>query len=71
MLIERITLEAAKLSKLDVELINEPTAAILHYANMPNVSLNGRVIIFDLGGGTFDISIAKVKKKSGYNNFSW
>ena len=54
------TLEAAKLSKLDVELINEPTAAILHYANMPNVSLNGRVMVFDLGGGTFDISIAKV-----------
>lgn len=54
------TFEAAKLSKLDVELINEPTAAILHYANMPNVSLNGRVMVFDLGGGTFDISIAKV-----------
>ena len=54
------TIEAAKLSKLDVELINEPTAAILHYANMPNVSLNGRVMVFDLGGGTFDISIAKV-----------
>ncbi len=54
------TLEAAKLSKLDVELINEPTAAILHYASMPNVSLNGRVMVFDLGGGTFDISIAKV-----------
>ena len=27
---------------------------------MPNVSLNGRVMVFDLGGGTFDISIAKV-----------
>lgn len=58
------TLDAAKLAKLDVELINEPTAAILHYANLPGSSINGRVLIFDLGGGTFDISIANVKGKS-------
>lgn len=57
------TLEAAKLSKLDVELINEPTAAVLHYSNLPGISLNGRVLIFDLGGGTFDITIAGVKGK--------
>ena len=31
------TLDAAKLAKLDVELINEPTAAVLHYANLPGV----------------------------------
>ena len=57
------TLDAAKLAKLDVELINEPTAAILHYANLPGSSVNGRVLIFDLGGGTFDITIANVKGK--------
>ena len=57
------TVEAAKLSKLDVELINEPTAAVLHYSNLPGISLNGRVLIFDLGGGTFDITIAAVKGK--------
>mgnify|MGYP000580781625 CR=1 FL=1 len=57
------TLDAAKLAKLDVELINEPTAAVLHYANLPGSSLNGRVLIFDLGGGTFDITLAKVKGK--------
>jgi molecular chaperone DnaK len=57
------TLDAAKLAKLDVELINEPTAAVLHYANLPGVSINGRVLIFDLGGGTFDITIAAVKGK--------
>ncbi len=57
------TIDAAKLSKLDIELINEPTAAVLHYANLPNVSLAGRVMVFDLGGGTFDISIAKVMGK--------
>ncbi len=57
------TLDAAKLAKLDVELINEPTAAVLHYANLPGSSINGRVLIFDLGGGTFDITIANVKGK--------
>ena len=57
------TIDAAKLAKLDVELINEPTAAVLHYANLPGVSMSGRVLIFDLGGGTFDITIAAVKDK--------
>lgn len=57
------TLDAGKISKLDVELINEPTAAVLHYANLPGTSISGRVLIFDLGGGTFDITIASVKGK--------
>ena len=35
----------------------------LHYANLPAVKISGRVLIFDLGGGTFDITIAKVKDK--------
>ena len=57
------TLDAAKIAKLDVELINEPTAAVLHYANLPGTSVSGRVLIFDLGGGTFDITIAAVRNK--------
>ncbi len=58
------TYDAAKLAKLDVELINEPTAAVLHYANLPGASISGRILIFDLGGGTFDITIANVKGKN-------
>lgn len=57
------TLDAAKVAGLDVELINEPTAAVLHYANLPGVKLSGRVLVFDLGGGTFDITIANIKDK--------
>ena len=57
------TLDAAKLAGMEAELINEPTAAVLHYANLPAVKISGRVLIFDLGGGTFDITIAKVKDK--------
>ena len=57
------TLDAAKLAGLDAELINEPTAAVLHYANLPGVKISGRVLVFDLGGGTFDVTIAKIKDK--------
>ena len=59
------TMDAAKLAGIEVlELINEPTAAILHYANLPGVNISGRVLVFDLGGGTFDVTIAKVQGKS-------
>ena len=58
------TLEAAKMAGIEViELINEPTAAVLHYASLPGVKVGGRVMIFDLGGGTFDVTIAEVKNK--------
>ena len=58
------TLDAAKLADLEViELINEPTAAVLHYASLPGVEVGGRVMIFDLGGGTFDVTFAEVKNK--------
>ncbi len=59
------TIDAAKLAGIEVlELINEPTAAILHYANLPGSSLSGRILVFDLGGGTFDVTIAKVQGKT-------
>ena len=58
------TLDAAKMADLEViELINEPTAAVLHYASLPGVEVGGRVMIFDLGGGTFDVTFAEVKNK--------
>jgi molecular chaperone DnaK len=56
------TIDAAKLAGLEVlELINEPTAAILHYCKIPGVNLNGRIMVYDLGGGTFDVTVANVK----------
>ena len=59
------TIDAAKLAGIEVlELINEPTAAILHYANLPGSSLSGRILVFYLGGGTFDVTIAKVQGKT-------
>ena len=54
------TKDAGKLAGLDVlRIINEPTAAALAYGlDRKN---DGTVAVYDLGGGTFDISILKIK----------
>jgi molecular chaperone DnaK len=52
------TLQAAKIAGLQIEhIINEPTAAALYYAKMNALQLNGYYAIYDMGGGTFDISV--------------
>ncbi|MBS1494908.1 MAG: Fe-S protein assembly chaperone HscA [Bacteroidetes bacterium] len=58
------TKDAGKIAGLDVlRIINEPTAAALAYGLDKNVSGSAEKIIavYDLGGGTFDISILKLK----------
>tara|TARA_A100001011_G_scaffold57302_1_gene56402 strand:+ start:1485 stop:2984 length:1500 start_codon:yes stop_codon:yes gene_type:complete len=55
------TMEAGKLAGLDVNfIINEPTAAALYYAFAKEQELSGYYAVYDLGGGTFDISVIKV-----------
>jgi molecular chaperone HscA len=55
------TKDAGKLAGLDVlRLLNEPTAAALAYG-LEN-STEGIYAVFDLGGGTFDISILRLSK---------
>ena len=55
------TMAAAKIAGLDVKyIINEPTAAALYYAYQSDGELSGTYVVFDLGGGTFDVSIIKV-----------
>ena len=54
------TKEAGKIAGLDVKrIINEPTAAALAYG-LDKKSKNMKVAVFDLGGGTFDISILEL-----------
>ncbi len=54
------TKDAGKLAGLDVlRIINEPTAASLAYGL--DKSKNGLIAVYDLGGGTFDISILKLE----------
>src|SRR5580704_5329647 len=54
------TREAGVLAGLEVmRIINEPTAAVLTYdSNPPEME---RLLVYDLGGGTFDVSIAMVE----------
>lgn len=52
------TKDAGRIAGLDVErIINEPTAAALSYG-MTNKE--GLIAVFDLGGGTFDISVLEI-----------
>ncbi len=56
----KATLEAARIAGIPCDtLINEPTAAILSCAATKR--LQGKVLVFDLGGGTFDATLAEVK----------
>ena len=55
------TKDAGKIAGLDVlRIINEPTAAALAYGF--GKAVNGKIAVFDLGGGTFDISVLEVQK---------
>ena len=60
----KATIEAANKAGLEViNLINEPTAAAIAYGNIIKSDNERKVLIFDLGGGTFDVSIVKIKGK--------
>ena len=53
------TIEAAKMAGIKVKnIIDEPTAAALYYAS--SNPLDGTCAVYDLGGGTFDISVIEV-----------
>jgi molecular chaperone DnaK len=54
------TREAGELAGLEVvRIINEPTAAVLTYD--PHPTEMERLLVYDLGGGTFDVSVAQVE----------
>ncbi|WP_294341531.1 Hsp70 family protein [uncultured Clostridium sp.] len=47
----------------DVKILNEPTAAAIAYG-MKNISGNKTVVVYDLGGGTFDVTLVKIDSKN-------
>ena len=56
----KATMEAGNMAGLNViGIVNEPVAAALYYATTCTVS--GKVLVYDLGGGTFDVTIMDVK----------
>ncbi len=55
------TREAGELAGLEVvRIINEPTAATLVYE--PHTDRNEKLLVYDLGGGTFDVSIVQIER---------
>lgn len=57
------TKDAAQLAGIQVlRLLNEPTAAAVAYGLEHNQQDQGTVAVFDLGGGTFDISILRMEQ---------
>ncbi len=56
----KATMDAGTMAGFNViGIVNEPVAAALYYASTRPVS--GKVLVFDLGGGTFDVTIMDVK----------
>ena len=63
------TKDAGRIAGLDVKrIINEPTAAALAYG-MDKQRGNKTVAVYDLGGGTFDISIIEIAEVDGEHQF--
>lgn len=63
------TKDAGKIAGLDVKrIINEPTAAALAYG-MDKAKGDRTIAVYDLGGGTFDISIIEIAEVDGEHQF--
>lgn len=59
----RNTIEAGRLAGLNVlRIINEPTAAAIAYGMEHTFKEGARVLVYDLGGGTFDVTLVQVSK---------
>ncbi len=55
------TKDAGKIAGLDVKrLVNEPTAAALAYGLSEDANDTKTVVVYDLGGGTFDVSVLEI-----------
>ena len=56
------TMQAGQLAGLNViAIINEPTAAALYYASTADIK--GKGLVYDLGGGTFDVTVTQTDGK--------
>ena len=64
------TKDAGKIAGLDVKrIINEPTAAALAYGLDKKGGPDRKIAVYDLGGGTFDISIIEIADVDGEQQF--
>ena len=64
------TKDAGKIAGLDVKrIINEPTAAALAYGMDKAAKGDKKIAVYDLGGGTFDVSIIEIAEIDGEYQF--
>ena len=56
-----LAVEKAGIQKEMLKMMNEPSAAAFHYCKLNNID-NKTILVYDLGGGTFDVSIIKVDR---------
>ena len=64
------TQDAGRIAGLDVKrIINEPTAAALAFGMDKGDSKDRKIAVYDLGGGTFDISIIEIANLDGDKQF--
>ncbi len=64
------TKDAGRIAGLDVKrIINEPTAAALAFGMDKTSSKDRKIAVYDLGGGTFDISIIEIADVDGEKQF--
>ncbi|MGH1449650.1 MAG: molecular chaperone DnaK [Pseudomonadaceae bacterium] len=63
------TKDAGRIAGLDVKrIINEPTAAALAYG-MDKSRGDSTIVVYDLGGGTFDVSVIEIAEVDGEHQF--
>ena len=63
------TKDAGRIAGLDVKrIINEPTAAALAYG-MDKKRGDSKIVVYDLGGGTFDVSVIEIAEIDGEHQF--
>ena len=64
------TKDAGKIAGLEVKrIINEPTAAALAYGMDKRLKGDSTIAVYDLGGGTFDVSIIEIAEIDGEHQF--
>ena len=64
------TKDAGRIAGLEVKrIINEPTAAALAYGLDKNAGKDRKIAVYDLGGGTFDVSIIEIAEVDGEKQF--
>ena len=61
---KQATLDACKIAGLDCKrIVNEPTAAAIAYGLEKRQQEEKKILVFDFGGGTLDVSILKIEEE--------